>query len=461
MNNKCNKTDVVINFKDMFMHICLRWRSIIVIVLAFTVLATGYKFYSDYSNYTATVKKSNTEIAQPAKDDINADYTAAVNAVNLRNCYINRYEYVQNSPLMEIDSNAAPTYSATYAINGANGATVANLHKASVLNTDSLVLLLQSAEVDIAAEYLGELISITNNSFDADGSQTVSGFTVKILAPNDEALAALADAVKSRISENHSSIKAAIGDYSLKCTEEAYFTRYDADLIAKQTDITNKYRDALKEFNTAYDALSGKALEYYNVLTDADYAENPPAPSISKKYMLLGFAGGLVVAVLLYAATYLFGSKLKSLEDASMRYDIYFAGALKTQGKKKWLSFIDNFIKKAFDKRFYSKSNSELSAVISERLELEANKLGCKTVYVTGTSLTEADRNALSSALCLDGIQLTNLDSVIDNPKSLAALCGCVIIAEKANSALYADIYSELELLNRNSIDVLGAIVLC
>ncbi len=466
MNGKCNQKDVVINIKDLLMHICMHWRSIVVIVLIFTFLATGYKFLADFRNYTAATAELNSE-SIAVEDTEKEAYSNAVNVANLYKQYISRNEYIANSPLMKINANEVPTYTVSYAVKGNNCGAVVNMHTASVINGEDLKSIETALGDKFKAEYVSELITVENNDvgagFESVSDDEVAGFTVTVIAPDSESLKTIADAIRARILINHNAIKLSVGNYGMELIEENYSTRYNFELFNKQHDNSVRCNDTYNIYTAALEKLTDEENEYYQSLINENTATEPSKPSISKKYLLLGFAGGLIVAICLYAATYVFGNKVKGFDDAVLRYDLYFLGAIAvTDQKKKWFGAIDRLIIKLFDKRLAMINEEKNTAVINEKISLEAAKVKCKEVNIIGTALTEAEAASLSSLLKAKGIKFRFAGNVLDNPKLIAEATekSAYLIAEKVKKSYYADVYEELEILTRNESLILGSIVL-
>lgn len=469
MDNKCSKKDVVINIKDLFMHICLRWRSIVLIVLAFSVLTSGYKFYADYKHYVSATTLSDLEVDPTvSENDRDAAYLNAVNVANLYKQYINRNEHIDNSPLMKINANAVPTYSVSYAITGNDSVSIVNMHSASIFNGEDFENIKSTLGADFKAEYLSELITVVNNNNLAglyeDASAEKSSFTVTIIAPDMDSLKIIAEAIKARILINYNTIKLTVGNYGMDFLSENYSIKYNAELLNKQYENSIRCNDAYNIFSTAFDKLTDEEKEHYENLINDDFQKEISKPSISKKYLLLGFVGGFAIAVCIYAATYVFGNKIKGLEDAALRYDdLYFFGAIKTtEQKKKWFSFVDNFIKKKFDKQLISIADENNASVIKEKLILESGRQKIKTINLISSALTVEEYEKFADLLLCDGLKVKVAGNILDNPKMLSETpkSSSYLIVEKTEKTYYSDVYEELELLTRNQADVLGAIVL-
>ncbi|MBQ4282916.1 MAG: hypothetical protein IJB96_03200, partial [Lachnospira sp.] len=62
-NSEFKPQDLWINFRDLFLYVLLRWRSILVVALAGAVLLCGVKYLKDFMDYkndagTAVVDES-------------------------------------------------------------------------------------------------------------------------------------------------------------------------------------------------------------------------------------------------------------------------------------------------------------------------------------------------------------------------------------------------------------------
>ena len=86
-----NLEDMEINIKDWFCTVCLKWRSIIVMMLLFAILAGGYSYI-----------KPQLEKAESGNESIEI----SSDVIRLKNYYDlqkSQQQYMQESPLMQMD----------------------------------------------------------------------------------------------------------------------------------------------------------------------------------------------------------------------------------------------------------------------------------------------------------------------------------------------------------------------
>ena len=159
---------------------------------------------------------------------------------------------------------------------------------------------------------------------------------------------------------------------------------------------------------------------------------------------------------------YIFNSKIRVSDELQSLYHIPQIGTIvKDSGKKfivdKWVDDLRHYGKR----KFSAEQSVELAFAA---VKIAAVKNGLNNICLMGCNLSagaDAACESLKAALEKEGITVTVLDNLLYNAEvmeKVETMAG-VVLVEKAGSTLYNEIASELALLKRQEITVLGGII--
>lgn len=467
------KEDILINFRDLLVHVLLRWRSILAVAVLLTFVAGGGKFWLDYREYqNALNAPTATAPTLSAIEQANVD-----NAFGYHKAYEAVVAYNKASPLMHIDYTAAPTTILNFAVQDDNSynyaqavQTVVREESATILEAEGILADTNSsiirdsyelmgsdaapvADTAYTAPYLTELVTTTvlYQTDAATAPREPVVLQVKVLGINEEFCREIADKLAA-------SIRALPG-----CTllDSRYYVAVDTGIKTTQINnlnVANNLRTAYKGAREALSSQESAALEKrIQGETSEGGAAQPAKPSVSKKILLLGFVAGGALMVVLYILGYLTDRRVKSPEDLQERFGLYHMGALPESGKSR---FLDRFITGLFRKK------STLTAEEAHALTVEQLRLAAKngSVLITGSALTRQDAvrlQPLVAALKEVGVALSIVPCPLQDAAAMEALSktGAVVLAEKERLSSYNNIYAVLELCQRLEIPVRGTLL--
>ena len=248
----------------------------------------------------------------------------------------------------------------------------------------------------------------------------------------------------------------------------------DINLKNNQRNNVNDLADLSYEIRKAKEDFTDEQWEYYNLLVrkeneaveaepeDATVEQLTTSHSISKKYVLLGAVLFAFVYVGILFLRYIFNSKIRVSDELQSLYHIPQIGTVvKDSGKKfivdKWVDDLRHYGKR----KFSAEQSVELAFAA---VKIAAVKNGLNNICLMGCNLSagaDAVCESLKAALEKEGITVTVLDNLLYNAEvmeKVETMAG-VVLVEKAGSTLYNEIASELELLKRQEIMVLGGII--
>ena len=188
-------------------------------------------------------------------------------------------------------------------------------------------------------------------------------------------------------------------------------------------------------------------------------------PRISVKYVILGMILAAFVYVFAIFMLYVLNSKIRSTDNLQELYEIPQLGKIPGDaGGKKLFGFVDRWIlalRYWNQRKFTPKEALDLAAVA---VKMAAGKNALKTVSLVGCDLKDRALNTceeIRMVLAEEGVEAQILNNVLYDAETMEKLGDTkgVVLVEKADSTLYAEVARELELLRRQDIAILGGII--
>lgn len=359
-----------IDLLGLLKTLLLQWRAMVALGIILGLIMMVGKYALDVKEYkTAMSNQSASDVSETLTEEELMDVQIAA-GLHDRLEIIRRYN--AESPALNVSPLGHESVSLVYKVETPNTSDVKDIVCLYALALESDEVSDDFASVfgdDYQPEYVNHLININNMSYPTDtldDAENSSLMVVSCVVPEGVDIDALTDALKAKTENIGETIQGY--DYKLAFvksqTSHQVEMKYLSDqysLISMQTNYTN----TLKQMVSAF---SGAQLNRYNELisdssdeAQVDQAEDIEtaantlvAPSISKKYALIGFVLGVVLYVFAYVVYLLFGSKMISPE--AFRYtDSVVVGLvrLSNQSKSSILRFLffDRIIYKCFYKR--------------------------------------------------------------------------------------------------------------
>ena len=488
-----NLEDMEINIKDWFCTVCLKWRSIIVMMLLFAILASGY-------SYIKPQLEKNESI------EISSDVIRLKNYYDLQK---SQQQYMQESPLMQMDETKVSCLTLKYFVSlesGEDGNTYQSVNKVNALveayknaiaDTELQQKIAEQTNGILASEFVWELISaedgkesgiiavqnkdgsvLSTQSLDVvlpkQDSLSASGiFTVTIKGFDDSFCRMAADCVQEKIPGATSELTKKVGKHTIQLISSSMEEIYDSELLTKRFDLLSKAQTVDTNIKTIENALTDEEKTYAekvlsgevdtkadNVIRQ-DEAETFSEPSISLKFLIIGLLVGAFLAVGFWSLIYIMSGKLHMADDLESMWGV------KTYTRKpaeKKLFCVDKLIYEIKNKGVHLFKDEELIDVLKAEIQILAEKQGLKRFFATGTELSESDKQLmekLQAALAGTDLSLTVGSNAVYNPASMALLADAdaVILLEQIGESSYAEICRELQQCAEKDIPVMGCVV--
>ena len=171
------------------------------------------------------------------------------------------------------------------------------------------------------------------------------------------------------------------------------------------------------------------------------------------KLGILGFAAGMVLAVIILVLKYIFASKITTQGQFFSEFtDIRRIGVLKPSGKRSALAkFVD--LKTDDDCKMTPENNKKLIAANYDNLTRD-----CKKVLITGTG----DAKLIKETVKALGIKGDVRPDIFGDPDVLKSVpdYDAVVIMEQRNVSVFKDVANEISLLSNGQAEIAGAIII-
>ncbi|MBQ4613226.1 MAG: hypothetical protein IJB26_06765 [Clostridia bacterium] len=438
------KEDIVINFRDMLVHILRRWRSIVIVVLVAALLAGGYQYLKDRRAYED--KLTAQESGAVTITLTGASLANANQALQYQKTYEAQANYNRHSLLMQIDPSEVNTVTLSYTVTGAKSYAAAALYQTHLNN----LAMYEDAAAKIAPNndpsYIMELVSATlqyeSGTLEAADHAILN---VKIIAPNKDMCAIIANEVKTHIATLQSTVSAALGAHECRLAAQTEQMSADQSLKTTQQNNLNNCNTLRNNLKSTRDALTDREKAYVDQVLAANNGtvSTPTPPSVSVKMVILGLAAGLVLMIGIYGLGYVFSRKLKSREDFAERFGLFVFGQLTPPTDRETLALIEKQL------LLSTRHNAGETPTICV--------IGCGTDVRENATLGDIKTDLAENKIAVELLLCPLYDA---SALEKVAAADAVVLAETLDASTYDDIYRELDLCDRLGRPVLGAFIL-
>lgn len=489
--------DMEINIKDWFCTICLKWRSIIVMMLLFAILAGGYSYI-----------KPQLEKAESGNESIEI----SSDVIRLKNYYDlqkSQQQYMQESPLMQMDETKVNCLTLMYLVSledEGNGEDYQSVDKISALiaaykneltDAELQQKIARQTNGILSPEYVWELITVDDERDNGiNAVQSIDGsilstqshevilpkqdspcasrvFTVTIKGFDDSFCQMVADCVQEKILEVTSELTEKVGKHTIQLISSSLEEIYDSELLIQRFDMLSKAQTVDTNITTMEKALTDEEKTYVEKVLSgevdtkidnvkwSDVEGNVAEPFVSMKYVIIGLFVGAFLAAGFWSLIYIMSGKLHTADDLESMWGV------KTYARKpaeKKLFCVDKLIYEIKNKGVHLFKDEELIDVLKAETQILAEKQGLKRFFATGTDLSESDKQLmekLQAAIAGTDLSLTVGSNAVYNPASMALLADAdaVILLEQIGESSYAEICRELQQCAEKDIPVIGCVV--
>lgn len=474
-----------ISLIDLFWHILMGWRCLLVWAVIFTILATafaGVRCYKSKQNYQTELDAYNAalagEVDTETEDDVEftkEELQQIQDVVTMQKLVTRSCNYMADSILMNVDPysenklmvtffvDSAYTYNYTgentldytnslmsaYMYNVQNGALAAQLKKSLNLECD--------------VKYVQELLSVSGDD---------KTFTVSLIYKNSQIFTAASKEIQKFMKEQTSELEKKYGLHELKYITDQQSVISDTNTASLQSNAMNMLNNYRSQYNALKAAMSEAQLSQLGIEVEKAAVESeeleedelkdelvePVYPTFNKKLPILGFIGGIFLACVWLAMVYIFNNKLERSHELTEYFDLRQAGTIYHDKKRNGL---DAFIWKCKMRNQKIMDYDTSIDLVCSNVELMCEKADSHAICLTGTEIEKmTDVQTIVKKLEKAGIAVHVCGDVCYDQKAMRRVSdvGIVVVIEQAGVSIYKEIDRQLERLNQNGIQVLGAI---
>lgn len=467
----------IICVSDLVSEIIRRFWLVIVAAIIFAALFGGYKYIKDsevaaQSSKTSELKNMEKKLSDTELEEVN-------NILRVQDNLAQQQEYVENSVLMQINAYAESNITLQYYFevqNGEDNFNLMNMYQ-SYVNNGSLAADLKMKGINLDVQYIGELISCTsdydaaNSSADIILPEDICSFDVKVIHANEEECRALAGAIKECMEEYHQKLEETVDEHQLALMDESYAEVVDKSLWTYKLDRVNSIVSMQERLETLQQDISDaqKAViaeytmrnEQENKSDDkVEEQENIAKVSISKKYVVVGGLGGIILACLYIIICYIMRGTINNSEDLQYLYNLRILGNIRKTDKINIFQSVWNTL---LGKKTVLLSSEESKKLLLSNLRITCEKNNIKKFLISSSNCLQGDQEWLKSLI--QELRKAGIEAEYDGnlPHSLSALeklvqYDTVVFIEEIRVSRYEDIEKEIKLCMEQNIDILGII---
>ena len=478
-----------INIKDLLLSVLKRLGIIILVGVLVGGALFSYRFIKRaQTNNVLDISKRLNSMETDIQYQIRVqnverarDIADTISSVN--NQIDHQRQYITDSIYMQID--AENEYESTAQVvltlenNDTNGLDLA-LFSAYERDVKAGTFLNEYADkIGTKPDYIKELISFYSSSSDTtilsmDNDVNRAGsMYIRIYGPSREFVDDVMDLVIEEVERVSADLNNNVVPHSISVVGVQKIVRIDSATRDGQVNQTARLETLQRQIVNYNDSLDTVAqdlgstdretiLEYFahhgrddaEADTDAEVASGLKSmlkPAV--KLGILGFAGGMVLAVIFFVLKYIFASKITTQGQFFSEFTtIRRIGVLKPLGKRSRLAqFVD--LKSDDDCKMTPENNKKLIAANFDNLTKD-----CKKILITGTGDAKAIKEAVK-ALGLKGDVRPDIFSDPDVLKSVPEY-DAIVIMEQRNVSLFKNIANEISLISNGDTEIVGAIII-
>lgn len=473
-----------ISLVDLMVEILLRWRVFIIWMIAGAALLGAFSYVRS-GNAVKKQQAATEEMASDPEAGLTEEEIQSVNDVlTYEKIYLAKKAYQEKAPMMQMDPNQINKAEAIIAISSEKyrkSEDIASVYE-DIVNSGEFV---ESIAEDVGMESVGirEILYLNRTSGSyvdgmedsaaLDDSEKLCVFRIAVVHDNEETCKKMLESALAFLKEKKSDIEGTLGRHEIKIVNESFGVVSDDQIADRQRAVLDGIAGLRKTISDTKEKWSDAEKEYYIFMSgDADtetgetaLSTDVPTAGISVKYVLLGAVMAAFVYAFILLLLYIFNTKIRETDSVQELYGIPQLGLIPAEpGKKKAFGFVDQWILSVRNhnkRRFSTEEALELAAVAAK---MAAGKGDLKNICLMGCGLKERSLDAcekMKERLESENICVTILNNVLYDAQMLAELekAEGAVLVESAGATLYNEIAEELELLKRQDIKVLGAVL--
>ncbi len=468
--------EMEIDLADLFRRLCRQWKQIMACAAVCAVIAGGYGWMKDRGSPDEEISGGKVQ-----EELTEAEEQAVMDAVRLEAETGELETYLQNSVLMHADPYEKHKYVMLYSIDRADRQELAKITESYlnfIINGGAADMLEDSGKNrKLEKRYLAEIVSAYQKIYSSPYLITVDGdaqenmfseslFYVEVTGRDEKEARELAQDMQAVIKQYSPEAAKHAGKHRLELAGSMHSVTADSGLLAQQREkkqLLSSNRTNLREM---VDAFSEAQLQAYQEAAGLEegHGKEEILQEISdgnarslKKYIFLGFAGGIMAYAGIFSCCYLLRDTVKSLDEMKRLYTFpVFGGISIGTGKKKCGSAEQGICKNTYE--------HDMDRVLN-RIRMFCQRKGTAHLYaVSDFALNEQEKACLenlSKQLAELGIRM----ETCENAGAGAALwdvmskAGNILMICRTGVTTHRMINDAMEFYLENSMEVAGVAV--
>lgn len=466
-----------ISLKELFWKIVLAWKAWLICGVIFAVLFAGLRYVKDMRSYQVAIESLKSTKGNTAKDVAETVLTAdecqeVQDAKSIQQAMDKSRKYLQESVLMNIDPyqeqslilqyyiDSDYTWNINKDISGDYTSAVTNAYAEYVKSGVVAKRIQEELGLDVEERYIEELISVEKLE---SAVKTEDILTVQVIYNDEKVLEQMAQILKECLEEQTATINNTVGSHTLKLLSENIAVHTDSELAEKQSTVQSQMDSYRTQLNTLLDTMTEDQLAELDIVLAGEeeiVTGTLVKPSFSKKYLVLGFATGVIMVILWICGVAIFTSKLQSSQELETMYGLRLFGTMKKERKAVGLDKVLLSLKNRNQKQLSKKASFQF---LISNLELACKAENVTQIFMTGTEIEHMEKAWLEEfvqKMEQAGIIVVYGENICYDAVNLrkASEIGCAILLEESGCSIYEEITKEVKILSEQNVKILGCI---
>ena len=467
-NSYVDKYDEILNVRDLIATILIKWRMVLLVIIASCLLCVGYSLFKGNKSKLSELEIAKSKLSESEAEQVDAlfeEYNKYIEYEKNANKYYSKF-YVSDDEL-----NNLVLKKVFYRFYSSASGLKEQLIE-STLSEDVYEKIKQvSSDSELFSDASMRVTVTSNDDKDSDiEGEAESLLELSIIAANKEECNTIQEIVEKSLNTQIINLQNIVPETSLSYMGEYYDKDLRGWVLQKQIEYATYIRSN-NEIMTAFtnnqiNTLSESQKAYFNALSASVNNEQvEPTESVSKrtvaKWMLIGFVLGTLLAVGYILIEYILSGVIKTNEDLVESYHIPVLAYINTSNKN--YLFADTIRKLKNVNR--TNDINKISYIATDITNL-LTKQNVDSVYfasVDNTVLEKQHADIIANAICKTNPKTTvYYESIIDNETGLKELAAadCVVLFVELNKTERKSLEQYLNLCARYKALVLGAVTL-
>jgi len=455
-----------INIMDLFWDLLFGWRQILCFGIIFAILVCGLNYMKQnyWGNQNLTIEERerelNNEQMEPIKKARNLqkmidefqDYidTAAVMQIDpYKKHMIELQYYIETDYIINYSKDNMPDYTGT----------VMSMYYNYIKSGEVSKEIIETEGLSIGQAEFGDLISVNQSGY---------AIYINIAYPDSEKLKDISKVLQNLLVQKEAEFQI-IGSHRLKFMGESTDIMVDETLIEKRSTYLNRISSLETQIETLKKYMTKEQLDLLEEDKKLRYNDKMETSNFSIKYAILGLFVGVFLAAMWIICKVIFDVTLKKSEEISSLYGIRLLGEIQVQEennkKKRFLSMVDDKLLAIKNRRKRKLSMEQQLKFSCTNIVISCKKQNIDSIYITGSEFETMDVsiiNTLKQQLKKQNIQVKEGGNMFYDESSLkqGIEIGNILFVEQKEKSIYDEIFNEIQLIQEQKGNILGAIVL-